>query len=315
MLAYSPFSILILSPILPQCCFAFLLLAATAHSLPCLQASPVKIVSRVIHLTSRSSNSTVTMPTAIDEEKSTMPSPPESDISSPPTTNTISPQTASPKSPKRSLPALKTPNSATLPSQLPKSPLPDRLEAIKQEDDDLRTPITPPQAYTEFLKALSPAVSTPSTGRSPLFDRLSGKSTPITQPSSAASCMCSSSHDSLKAQSAPMIPPSPFMGPPTSARTPTALRRLRIPQSPVWSPSTDSPKSTALSSAKSGNLCSPFSPADWVIDGKSRYCDAPRSGTHKPVSVRQVVTRTVTYTRSPVTPLGPAPKGKKRRLE
>jgi hypothetical protein len=254
------------------------------------------------------------MSTAPDEEKSAMPSPPESDHSSPPTINTISPQSTSPKLPKPSTLALKTPNSATLPSQLPKSPLPDRLEAIKQEDDDLRTPITPPQAYTEFLKALSPAVSTPSTGRSPVFDRLSGKSTPMTQPSSANSCMCSS-HDGLKSQSAPIIPPSPFVRPPNSARTPTALRRLRIPHSPAWSPSTDSPKSSALGSARSSTLRSPFSPADWAIEGKSRCFEAPRSSTHKPVSVRQVVTRTVTYTRSPVTPLEPAPKGKKRRLE
>lgn len=257
------------------------------------------------------------MTTSTEQEQSAMPSPPESEKSSPPSPpaiNTTSPQNASPRSPKPSLPTLKTPVSSTLPSQLPKSPLPDRLDAIKQEDEDLRTPITPPQAYTEFLKALSPAVSTPSTGRSPIFDRLSGKSTPITQPSSAASCMCSS-HDSLKAQSAPMIPPSPFMRPPNSARTPTALRRLRIPQSPAWSPTTDSPKSSALSSAKSSSLRSPFSPADWAIDGKSRYYEAPRSSTQKPVSVRQVVTRTVTYTRSPVTPLEPAPKGKKRRLE
>ncbi|KAK4696338.1 hypothetical protein P7C71_g1553, partial [Lecanoromycetidae sp. Uapishka_2] len=204
------------------------------------------------------------------------------------------------------------PKSATLPSEFPKSPLRSgRLDVIKQEDD-LKTPITPPQAYMEFLKALSPAVSTPSTGRSPIFDRVSGKSTPITQPSSAASCMCSG-HDSVKptSASASMVPPSPYMRPPNSARTPTALRRLRIPQSPAWSPATDSPKSSALSSS----MRSPFSPADWVIDGKTRYYEAPRSGTHKPASVRQVITKTVTYTRTPVTPLDPAPKGKKRRLE
>ncbi|MCJ1455849.1 hypothetical protein MMC28_006206 [Mycoblastus sanguinarius] len=222
-------------------------------------------------------------------------------------TKPVPPTINIPKSPKPELPALKTPKTATLalPSALPKSPLPGRLDVIKQEQEDMKTPITPPQAYTEFLKALSPAVSTPSTGRSPVFDRLSGKSTPITQPSSANSCMCSS-HDILKASStsAPMIPPSPFMRPPNSARTPTSLRRLRIPQSPLWSPATDSPKSSANRS--------PFSPGDWFIDGKTRYYEAPRSGTHKPVSVRQVVTRTVTYTR---TPLDPAPKGKKRRLE
>ena len=258
------------------------------------------------------------MPTAIETEKlgsPVMPLQTETEKKPlPPTINTISPQSATPKSPKPTLPALQTPKTATLPSQLPKSPLLDRLEVIKQEEDDMKTPITPPQAYTEFLKALSPAVSTPSTGRSPIFDRVSGKSTPITQPSSAASCMCNG-HDSLKTQSAPMVPPSPYMRPSNSARTPTALRRLRIPQSPAWSPCTDSPKSSTLGSAKSGALRSPFSPADWALEGKTRYFEAPRSCTHKAVSVRQVVTRTVTYTRTPVTPLDPAPKGKKRRLE
>ncbi|MCJ1276728.1 hypothetical protein MMC21_004535 [Puttea exsequens] len=200
------------------------------------------------------------------------------------------------------------PKSATFPSELPKSPRPDRLEVIKKEDEDIKTPITPPQAYLDYLKALSPAISTPSTGRSPMFDRMSGKSTPITQPSSAASCMCSSHHDSIKASSAPMFPPSPYMRPPTSARTPTALRRLRIPQSPAWSPGADSPRSTQC-------MRSPFSPADWALDGKLKHWDAPRSASHKPVSVRQVVTRTVTYTKASVTPLDPAPKGKKRRLE
>ena len=232
----------------------------------------------------------------------------------PPTIQTTSPQTASPKSPKPSLPALKTPKSTTLPSQLPRSPMADRLEAIKQEEDDSKTPITPPQAYTEFLKALSPAVSTPSTGRSPIFDRMSGKSTPISQPSSAGSCICHVP-ENPKTQSAPIIPPSPYMRPPNSARTPTALRRLRIPQSPAWSPATDSPKSSTLNSAKSSTFRSPFSPVDWVVDGKTRHYEVPRSSTHKPVSVRQVVTRTVTYTKSPITPLDPAPKGKKRRLE
>ena len=227
----------------------------------------------------------------------------------PPTISTTSPTADTPKSPKPALPALKTPKTASLPSELPRSPLPGRLEIIKQEDEDMKTPITPPQAYTEFLRTLSPAVSTPSTGRSPIFDRLSGKSTPITQPSSANSCHCSG-HDSCKADSAPMVPPSPFMRPPSSARTPTLLRKLRIPQSPAWSPVTDSPKSSAFSSAHR----SPFSPADWA-DGKSKSFEGPRSCTHKPVSVRQVITKTVTYTRTPITPLDPAPKGKKRRLE
>ncbi|MCJ1373943.1 hypothetical protein MMC20_005173 [Loxospora ochrophaea] len=213
-------------------------------------------------------------------------------------------------SPKPTLPALKTPNTvpaletpkSALPSELPRSPLPGRIDLIKQEDD-LKTPITPPTAYTEFLKALSPAISSPLTSNSGSFsDKSSGKSTPTSQPSSAGS-NCSCTCDTRKASSAPLVPSSPFLRP-SSARTPTALRRLRIPQSPLYSPATDSPKSSAIRS--------PFSPADWFLEGKTRYYESPRSGGHRPVSVKQVVTRTVTYTR---TPLDPAPKGKRRKIE
>ena len=57
---------------------------------------------------------------------------------------------------------------------------------------------------------------------------------------------------------------------------------------------------------------SPFSPTSWYLAGKTNCFEAPRSAVSKQVSVKQVVTRTVTYTR---TPLEPAPKGKRRRLE
>ncbi|MCJ1412767.1 hypothetical protein MMC19_006865 [Ptychographa xylographoides] len=217
------------------------------------------------------------------------------------------------------LPTLKTPCSAgpVLPSELPRSPLPIWHDLIKQEDNDLRTPITPPTAYTDFLKALSPAISpsmlSPSTASSinTCFSDKSGKLTPMSIPSSAgsfSSCNCDARKNS--AASAPLVPPSPFVKPSLSrapsARTPTSLRRLRIPQSPsAYSPATDSPRSAVMRS--------PFSPTEWILDGKTRYYSAPRSaGTHRPVSVKQVVTRTVTYTR---TPLEPAPKGKRRKVE
>ena len=209
------------------------------------------------------------------------------------------------------LPTLITPHSAgpILPSELPRSPIPGWMDLIKQEDD-MKTPITPPTAYTDFLKALSPAISTPSSSTTASFSDKSGKLTPISQPSSAGShCSCKCDSRKNSAVSAPLVPPSPFVRPQLtrnpSARTPTSLRRLRIPQSPSWSPATDSPKSSAIRS--------PFSPADWVLEGKTRYFEPPRSGAHRAaVSVRQVVTRTVTYTR---TPLEPAPKGKRRKIE
>ncbi|KAL8873057.1 MAG: hypothetical protein Q9174_001411 [Haloplaca sp. 1 TL-2023] len=242
-------------------------------------------------------------PTSATEGSLSSSASPTSSSSPTPTPTTI-PTIKTPRSPKPSLPALKTPSTATLPSEIPRSPAPGMLDIIKKEED-IKTPITPPQAYTEFLKALSPAISSPGTARSASFSS-SGKSTPSTQPSSAGSSCLSCTYDPHKCptSSASMIPPSPYMRPPSSARTPTALRRLRIPQSPVHSPATDSPRSAAMRS--------PFSPADWHFDGKTRFYEPPRSGCARPVSVRQVVTKTVTYTR---TPLDPAPKGKRRKLE
>jgi hypothetical protein len=209
------------------------------------------------------------------------------------------------------LPPLQTPKSATFPSEIVQSPLPGSLSAIKQEDD-MRTPITPPVAYTDFLKTLTPVLSAASP-RSALPRSLSfesDKSTPTSEPSTSNSsafsfCRC----DTLKSPpaSASAVPPSPFAHP-RSARSPTGLRRLRIPQSPLYSPGAETPRSATASAMRS-----PFSPSEWALDSNGhRYFDAPRSACVRPVSVRSVVTRTVTYKRTP--PLEPAPKGKKRKV-
>ena len=212
-----------------------------------------------------------------------------------------------PKGSNRTLLPSELPRSAgPLLSAYPRSPLPGWADIIKREDD-IKTPVTPPTAYTDFLKALSPALSTPASSNSSSFSDKSGKLTPNSQPSSAGStCACTADQ---KASSSPVAPPTPFVRPTPSrtpsGRTPNTLQRLRIPQSPAFSPTMDSPKSAAIRS--------PFSPADWIIEGKTRQFASPRSsGGHRPVSVRQVVTRTVTYTR---TPLEPAPRGKRRKIE
>ena len=249
---------------------------------------------------------------------------------------TVMPSPACSKKP--SLPLLKTPQSAgpTLPSALPRSPHPDRDTGFLKIEDGAKTPITPPSAYTDFLKALSPAVSTPCTATSMKssfsFSDKNGHLTPITQPSSAASFQsCDSEATSKKrpdltsTQSAPLVPPTPFVRPTlsrsssTSSKTPATLRKLRIPSSPYSSISA-SPRSAISKSAtprsatpRSAILRSPYSPTSWAIEGKTRYFpDPPKSGCPRPVSVKQVVTRTVTYTR---TPLEPAPRGKRRRIE
>ncbi|KKY16761.1 hypothetical protein UCDDS831_g06825 [Diplodia seriata] len=150
------------------------------------------------------------------------------------------PSTAAPTSPamaatsaKPTLPALKTPVSATYPSEL-RSPQVATPSFVKREEGE-KTPITPPAAYVDFLKALSPALMSPMP---------TGTSTKFT----------------------------------FEERPPTAT----------------------------------LSPGAWSLDGKTKDTRA--------VSVRQVVTRTVTYTRTPVdaahvAPLDPAPKGKRRRIK
>ena len=237
---------------------------------------------------------------------------------------------------KPSLPLLKTPQATgpVLPSELPRSPHPDQDVSLLKVEDDAKTPITPPSAYTDFLKALSPAVSTPCTATSMKssfsFSDKTGHLTPITQPSSAVSFQsCDSEATSKKrpelttTQSAPLVPPTPFIRPTlsrsssTSSRTPATLRKLRIPSSPY---SCASPRSAISKSAtprsstpRSAVPRSPYSPTSWAIEGRTRYFpDPPKSGCPRPVSVKQVVTRTVTYTR---TPLEPAPRGKRRRIE
>ncbi|MCJ1306468.1 hypothetical protein MMC25_000110 [Agyrium rufum] len=211
-----------------------------------------------------------------------------------------------PRSARPLLPSELPRSAGPLLSAYPRSPLPGWAHLIKEEEN-IKTPLTPPTAYTDFLKALSPAISTPATSNSSSFSDKSGKLTPMSQPSSTSSSFPTCGLDSKT--SAPSMPNTPFVRPhlsrTPSCRTPTTLQRLRIPGSPVYSPTTASPKSSAMRS--------PFSPADWVLDGKTRHFASPRSsGGHRPVSVRQVVTRTVTYTQ---TPLEPAPRGKRRKLE
>ncbi|CAG5175061.1 uncharacterized protein ALTATR162_LOCUS10799 [Alternaria atra] len=244
---------------------------------------------------------------------------------------------------KPTLSTLKTPMSATYPSEL-RSPMITSATTpifanIKREDSDLKTPITPPTAYLEFLKNLSPVLSSPmSTGTSSRFvfgdsrptsvtssastasftstsapvDKAKDKDSPATSRSSSCS-RCDTTKDDppmsappTKVQTVTIPPPSPFTRP-HSARTP----RLYIPQSP-YSPA------TVRSPASAKSIQSPFSavssPKTWDADKKT--------GRSRRVSVREVVTRTVTYSRTPVDAkapqfpqIDPAPRGKRRKVE
>ena len=114
----------------------------------------------------------------------------------------------------------------------------------------------------------------------------------------------------LRNQTITIPPPSPFTRP-QSARTP----RLYIPQSPFSPATVRSPNS---SDSANNSAISPFptaaSPKVWEAEAKS--------GRSRRVSVREVVTRTVTYTSTPVDKkapnfpqIDPAPRGKRRKIE
>ncbi|KIV94286.1 hypothetical protein PV10_02068 [Exophiala mesophila] len=206
------------------------------------------------------------------------------------------------------LPPLQTPNSASFPSEVVNTPISCVSSVMRRE---ICTPITPPSAYTDFLNALTPVLATPPATSG--LQRTASNDSTSTRNSFVSTTSSSSQLSGRSDGSKPelgSVPPTPY-----NRRTPTALRRLRIPHSPAFSPSTCGPSPrTALSTMSTGSMMySPFSPADWNVDSATRrYFEAPKSACIKPVSVRSVVTRTVTYKRSP--PLDPAPKGKKRKL-
>jgi len=212
------------------------------------------------------------------------------------------------------LPQLQTPVTSTFPSELSalsaRTPLTGYVDFIKQED--IKTPITPPTAYTDFLMKMASPVTA--------GDKSSGRNTPTSAPSTSSSehSDCSCSCDTHKSPTS-TAPPTSFPYPPSSARSTSWLGRLRIPQSPALS-GTDSPLSAPLTASSA--VRSPFSarsargarsPYDWDISAKGRYFDvkSPKTTRTSIREVREIVTRTVTYTPR----MSPAPKGKRRKIE
>lgn len=197
---------------------------------------------------------------------------------------------------------LKTPKSASFPSELHSDSSSSPSDLIKQEE--LATPVTPdssiPKAYTQFLEAMTPVFSPASAGVG--FPKLPLKRpspSPTSQPASAMSGSFTFG-DSVRSPTISLPPPTPASAQPSKKQF-ALPRRLRIPQTSKYSPSLDSPKSA-------NTVRSPFTPSSW----NPRYFEGPHSAnpSGKPVSVRQVVTRTVTYKR---TQLEAPPKGKRRK--
>ncbi|KND94857.1 hypothetical protein TOPH_00275 [Tolypocladium ophioglossoides CBS 100239] len=224
---------------------------------------------------------------------------------------------------KPKLEKLSTPLTATFPSEIASASAATPLSALnfrcKPDPDFIKTPISPPSAYTDFLsKAMSlnsPAVVS------------SGETTPDSASGAAASEQSESSPKAGDASptsstsskpspptSAPVIPPSPYTSsapmsaPPTGA---ASFPSLKLPPSPAMS-NFDSPlsASTVRPPFSARSVHSVF---DWDAALKARFSDAKR---HKPSRtsvrhIREVVTRTVTYTPR----MDPAPRGKRRKVD
>ncbi|KAL4923854.1 uncharacterized protein BDV17DRAFT_285091 [Aspergillus undulatus] len=207
------------------------------------------------------------------------------------------------------LPPLKTPSNITFPSEYHT----DSSAGTGRTGD---TPITPPAAYTEFLKAFTPIFSSPDNAdgvdfSKVRFDRHNFQSA-RSQPSSAVSGAFSFNEPARSATTS--LPPPTPLAPPPARRELSNLRRLRIPPALRHSPTSAEPlRSAGLRSAgpRSATIArTPYSPIDW----RMRYLDPPRSANprssnHK-MSVKHVITHTITYK---TTELDEPPKGKRRK--
>ncbi|KAI1482785.1 hypothetical protein K445DRAFT_55379 [Daldinia sp. EC12] len=216
---------------------------------------------------------------------------------------------------KPKLAQLKTPVTATFPSELSalsaKTPLSAVPDFIKEEyPTSVKTPITPPTAYMDFLKAMSmpsPLIPGKRSGTSSPEDDSTQDSVPSTASSEQTDCSCKCGNR----KSLTSIPSSPLPGQPMSAPPAgvTSFPSLYMPPSPAMS-TIDSPlSSTARSPFSARSVRSPF---DWEAALKSRYsqgCRAHKSSAKSVRHIREVVTRTVTYTPK----MEPAPKGKRRK--
>ncbi|TAQ83437.1 hypothetical protein B7494_g8239 [Chlorociboria aeruginascens] len=204
---------------------------------------------------------------------------------------------------KPKLPQLQTPVTSTFPSELSalsaRSPLPGYADFVIKQEDGIKTPITPPLAYTDFLKSMSTA--------SPVLgDKSSGRTTPTSAPSTG------SEHSECSCHKSPITaPPTPFTYP-SSAPASGRLARIRIPPSPAAS-CTGSPMSASSIIRSPFSARSARSPYDWDFKSKGRYFDisSPKNTRSSVRQVREIVTRTVTYTPR----MSPAPKGKRRKIE
>ncbi|KAH7328846.1 hypothetical protein B0I35DRAFT_473509 [Stachybotrys elegans] len=229
---------------------------------------------------------------------------------------------------KPKLEKLTTPVTANFPSEVhsstsPSPPLSAASFHCKLEPECLKTPISPPSAYMDFLTKAK-ALGSPATPPTPSSGETTPDSVPSTSRSEQSDCSCkvgrssptsAPSNKPTSPRTAPFVPPSPFptsAGPMSAPLTgPASFPSLKLPPSPAIS-CLDSPMtpSTAMSPFSARSFHSVF---DWEAALKARYAEQKKqkSGRTSVRHIREVVTRTVTYTPR----MEPAPRGKRRKVE
>ncbi|KAL5047038.1 hypothetical protein BDW71DRAFT_180898 [Aspergillus fruticulosus] len=212
--------------------------------------------------------------------------------------------------PRPELHPLRTPKHITFPSELQEYLRPTNPSPACTDGNGKGPSVPPPLAYTEFLKALSPAFGSPqsaTTAYSSSNSSYLNKQLPSPQslPSTASS---TASFPGETARQRTHTHTHTRSGPPTplnvsrSAVESSQYRRPRMSPSYIYSPvAMDSPKSAHA-------VRSPYPP----LERRVRYVESPADPTGRVITIQHVVTHTVTLKRVPS--LAPPPKGKKRRM-
>ncbi|KAL6869930.1 hypothetical protein ACO1O0_001265 [Amphichorda felina] len=225
-----------------------------------------------------------------------------------------------PSADKPKLGKLATPISATFPSEITSAasatPLSAIAFSIKPDPDYIKTPISPPSAYTDFLSKYMTLNSplpptgdtTPESASAP--DTANSDRSDCSSKGDQSSPATSENGDKLPPPAtAPLVPPSPYI--------PSAIPMSAPPTGPATFPSLKVPPSPSIANLDSPAR-SPFSARsvhsvfDWEAALKARTQSVKKKSSRTSVRhIREVVTRTVTYTPR----MEPAPKGKRRKVE
>ncbi|RDW69086.1 uncharacterized protein DSM5745_08846 [Aspergillus mulundensis] len=205
--------------------------------------------------------------------------------------------------PRPELYPLQTPKHIIFPSELQEYLRPGNPEPARCNDGKGPS-VPPPLAYTEFLKALSPAFGSPPESAKTLYSYNKQLPSPQSLPSTAST----TSFPGDTAAAAPKTHKRTRSGPPTplnvsrSAAESGQIRRLRMSPSYLYSPAAlDSPKSAHA-------VRSPYPP----VERRVRYTESLSGAASRSITIQHIVTHTVTLKRVPS--LAPPPKGKRRRM-